>query len=364
MTALEPAGDAWKSLTDGSQGSCPGLRQRSRLWRVQLACPRRTFAHEVITRPLGRRQWSAYDGRVPGLSHARAYGALLLIVALWGSYPALAKLALHDVPPVILVALRGVVASAFLVAMLARSGAGAVNEITPGALRAFAVLAMTGVVGSMQLTYLSLYYTTATNVVLLQVATPVMVALGARVYLGERLSRPQWIGVWLSIAGVLLIITRGHLANLRPGQLQLGDLINIASMVCWSSYTVYGKRVLRTYSPALATTAAYVLGTVVLIPLAVVSAPLFPAPRLGSGIAWVVIVYQAILGAVAHVWWYRAVDVVGPSLASVFMNLQTVVGLALAAMLLGEGVGAWQIAGGILVLAGVVLTTGIGRRAR
>jgi drug/metabolite transporter (DMT)-like permease len=134
-------------------------------------------------------------------------------------------------------------------------------------------------------------------------------------------------------------------------------------MVCWSSYTVYGKRVLRTYSPALATTAAYVLGTVVLIPLAVVSAPLFPAPRLGSGIAWVVIVYQAILGAVAHVWWYRAVDVVGPSLASVFMNLQTVVGLALAAVLLGEGVGAWQIAGGILVLAGVVLTTGIGRRA-
>ena len=198
----------------------------------------------------------------------------------------------------------------------------------------------------------------------LQVATPVMVALGARVYLGERLSRVQWVGVWLSIAGVLLIITRGHLANLRPGQLQLGDLINIVSMVCWSSYTVYGKRVLRTYSPALATTAAYVLGTVVLIPLAVVSAPLFPAPRLGSGIAWVVIVYQAILGAVAHVWWYRAVDVVGPSLASVFMNLQTVVGLALAALLLGEGVGAWQIAGGILVLAGVVLTTGIGLHPR
>ena len=135
-------------------------------------------------------------------------------------------------------------------------------------------------------------------------------------------------------------------------------------MVCWSSYTVYGKRVLRTYSPALATTAAYVLGTVVLIPLAVVTAPLFPAPRLGSGVAWVVIVYQAILGAVAHVWWYRAVDVVGPSLASVFMNLQTVVGLALAAVILGEGVGAWQIAGGILVLAGVALTTGIGLRAR
>ena len=193
---------------------------------------------------------------MPGLSHARAYGALLLIVVLWGSYPALAKLALLDIPPEILVALRGIVASTFLVAMLARSGATTFSEITPAALTAFGVLALTGVVGSMNLTYLSLYYTTATNVVLLQVATPVMVALGARVYLGERLSRLQWIGVWLSIGGVLLIITRGRLANLRPGQLQIGDLINLASMVCWSTYTVYGKRVLATYSPALATTAA------------------------------------------------------------------------------------------------------------
>ena len=297
---------------------------------------------------------------MPGPSHARAYGALLLIVVLWGSYPALAKLALQDIPPEILVALRGIIASIFLVFMLARSGAATFAELTPAALTAFGILALTGVVGSMNLTYLSLYYTTATNVVLLQVATPAMVALGARVYLGERLSRPQWIGVWLSIAGVLLIITRGRLANLRPGQLQVGDLINLASMVCWSSYTVYGKRVLATYSPALATTAAYVLGTMVLIPLAVVTAPLFPAPKLGSGLAWLVIVYQAILGAVAHVWWYRAVDVVGPSLASVFMNLQPLVGLVLAAVLLAEGVGPWQVAGGLLVLGGVGLTTGIG----
>jgi drug/metabolite transporter (DMT)-like permease len=65
---------------------------------------------------------------------------------------------------------------------------------------------------------------------------------------------------------------------------------------------------------------------------------------------------------VAHVWWYRAVDVVGPSLASAVTNLQPVVGLALAAVVLAEGVGAWQIAGGILVLAGVGLTTGISLR--
>jgi len=295
---------------------------------------------------------------VPGPSPLRAYVALLLIVVLWGSYPATAKLALRDMPPVVLVAIRCAIASAFLVVLLAREGAWTIREVTPAALRAFAVLALTGIVGSTQLTYLSLYYTTAGNVVILGVAMPVMVALGARVYLGERLTRVQWLGVALSASGVLLVITRGRLANLRIEELQVGDFINLAAMIGWSAYTVYGKRVLATYSPMLATTAAYLLGTLVLVPLALVTAPLFPAPRLGSAVAWLVILYQALLGAVAHVWWYRAVHVVGPSMAAGFMNLQPVVGLALAAVLLGEGIGVWQIAGGVLVLGGVALTTG------
>jgi drug/metabolite transporter (DMT)-like permease len=294
---------------------------------------------------------------VPVPSQSRAYTALLLIVVLWGSYPAMAKLALQDIPPVVLVTLRCAIASAFLLALLARAGAGAAREITPAALRAFAFLALTGVAGSMHLSYLSLYYTTAGNVVILQVATPVMVALGARLYLGDRMTRMQWLGVALSAAGVLLVITRGRLASLRMAELRAGDFINLAGMVGWSAYTVYGKRVLATYSPALATTGAYVLGTLMLVPLAALTAPLFPAPRFGSSLAWLVILYQAILGAVAHVWWYRAVEVVGPSLAAGFMNLQPVVGLGLAALLLGEGIGVWQVAGGLLVLGGVALTT-------
>lgn len=292
-----------------------------------------------------------------GSSQSRAYVALLLIVVLWGSYPAAAKLALLDFPPVFLATVRCTIASAFLVLLLARAGEATTRAITPAALRAFLVLALTGIVGSTQLTYLSLSYTTAGNVVILQVATPVMVAIGARVYLGDRLATRQWLGVWLSAAGVVLVITRGRLASLRPEELRAGDFINLASLAGWSAYTVYGKRVLATYSPALATTAAYVLGTLILIPLAAATAPLFPAPRLASPIAWLVVVYQALLGAVAHVWWYRAVDVIGPSRAAIFMNLQPLVGLGLAALLLSERIGGWQVGGCALVLAGVALTT-------
>jgi drug/metabolite transporter (DMT)-like permease len=300
----------------------------------------------------------------PAPGPGRAYLALLLIALLWGSYPASAKLALRDFPPVFLVTVRCLIASAFLTALLARSSAGAFRELTPSALRAFLVLALTGVVGSMQLTYFSLSYTTAGNVVVLQVATPVLVALGARLYLGERLRALQWLGVGVSAFGVAVVITEGRLAALRPEELRLGDFINLVGMAGWSAYTVYGKRVLATHSPALATTAAYVLGTIVLVPLAIATAPLFPAPRLASPVAWFVVLYQALVGAVAHVWWYRAVEVVGPSRSAVFMNLQPLMGLALAALLVGEGIGPWHLLGCLFVLAGVALNGDLGGSGR
>jgi drug/metabolite transporter (DMT)-like permease len=111
------------------------------------------------------------------------------------------------------------------------------------------------------------------------------------------------------------------------------------------------------HSAALATTAAYVVGSLMLVPLAVITAPWFPRPDLGSPVAWTVVLYQAILGAVAHVWWYEGVKEVGPSRAAIFMNLQPIVGLVLAWLLLGERIGVPELVGGAAVLTGVALTT-------
>ena len=294
---------------------------------------------------------------MPGVSQTRAYVALLLIVLLWASYPAATKLALEAFPPFFLAAVRCAVASAFLVALLARSGRDAVRGLTPVAWRPFLILGVTGIWGSTQFTYLAIYHTTASNAVILQAATPVVVALGAWVYLRERLPMLGWLGVAASAFGVLLVITDGRLLALRREDLRPGDLLTLLCLIAWSAYTVYGKRVLAAASPGLATTAAYVLGTVLILPTALFAAPFFAPPRLGSATAWAVAFYQGIAGAVAHVWWYRAVHVVGPSRSAIFMNVQPVVGVLLAALLLGERVGVWDVAGGALVLAGVALTT-------
>lgn len=290
-------------------------------------------------------------------NHTRAYVALLLIVALWASYPAAIKLALDDMPPLVLATLRCTIASIFLVGLLLRSGADTTRALEPGAVRAFVILGVAGIFISTQGSYLAISLTTASNVVLLQAASPVMIALGARFYLGDRLHGMQWLGVAVSAAGVLLVITNGRLVSLRPGDVNSGDVLNLFTLAGWSAYTVYSKRVLATYTPAMLTTAAYVVGTLLMIPTAIVTAPLFPPPRFGSAVAWAVVLYQALVGAVAHMYWSRAIHVVGPSRAAVFLNLQPIVGLVLASLLLREQPGLWQLIGGAGVLAGVALTT-------
>src|SRR5439155_1670417 len=102
------------------------------------------------------------------------------------------------------------------------------------------VLGGAGIWGSMQFTYLAIYNTTAGNAVILQAATPVIVVLIARFYLGERLLRIQWLGVVASVLGVLLVITRGPFAMLEPADLHSGDFITLVSLGCWAVYTVYG----------------------------------------------------------------------------------------------------------------------------
>jgi drug/metabolite transporter (DMT)-like permease len=303
-----------------------------------------------------------YDRQVPALSQTRAYTALLLIATLWGTFPATGKLAVEDVPPVLLTAVRGVIASSFLVALLMRSGAETVRGLGADSIRAFVILGVLGLVISTQLSYVGYVYTTAANAAILQAATPVLVALGARVYLGERLRRRQQAGVALSSLGVLVVITDGRLFLLRVEELRAGDFITMIGLVSWTMYTVYGRRIVLTHSPALTTTAAYVAGTCVLVAEAALTAPLFPRPVLTLR-AGLIILYHAFLGAIAHIWWYRTVERVGASRAAVFMNVTPIVGIFLATTLLGEPVGVWEILGVVLVLAGVALTTSTPPRA-
>lgn len=299
---------------------------------------------------------------MPAGGQTHPYLILSLIAALWGSYPVFAKIALAHFPPYVLVSLRTSLASVFLAVLLFRRGFDDFRALSWGDLRTFAYLGFTGIFVSTGGTYLGIAFTTASSAALLQAASPVMVALGAWLYLKERLRRRQWAGVILSALGVVMVVTRGSWRSIVHLELLPGDFIILLGQAGWAIYTVYGKRVLAVHSPAVATTAAYVLGSLMLLPVPFLTARFFPAPDWASPTGWAVVAIQGILGAIAHVWWYEGVHRVGASRAAIFMNLQPVVGVVLAWVMLGESIEPAEIAGGFAVLAGVGLTTRGGPR--
>ena len=93
------------------------------------------------------------------------------------------------------------------------------------------------------------------------------------------------------------------------------------------------------------------------IPVAVVVAPAFPPSRWASAPAWGVVLFQGTVGTLSHVWYYRGIQAVGPAVTAVFMNLQPVIGVTLATVVLGESLGVAQGLGATLILVGVYLTT-------
>jgi drug/metabolite transporter (DMT)-like permease len=289
-------------------------------------------------------------------SHFATYFLLVVVVLIWGSYPTLVKIALRDMPPFTIAALRCTLASAILVGLLGRERAEGSSPITRADWPGLVILGVSGITVSTGSYYLAVALTTASNAVILTASTPVLVAVGGHLFFAERLNRRHWFGVGCSAAGVLLTVTRGDWRVLETPP-NLGDGIVLAGQVAWATYTLYGKRVLARLSPRAATTAAYLIGTAFLIPLAIAVAPAFPPAVFTSLPAWVVVVFQGTLGTISHIWYYRGVQAVGPSVTAIFMNLQPLVGVMLATVLLAERVTVAQGLGAGAILLGVWLTT-------
>jgi drug/metabolite transporter (DMT)-like permease len=206
--------------------------------------------------------------------------------------------------------------------------------------------------------YLGLHYTTATNGVILNSSIPIMIiVLGWAIY-RDTITRVQAVGVGVSLAGILAIITRGDLAVLAHLELNKGDLIVLTGMIFWAAYTVF-LRMKPAELPGLALlTCCGMVGATLLLPLVVLEMVLFEGRVEFTPATVAAMLYVGIFPSfVGYVFWNRGVAEVGSNVAGIFVHLMPVFGALLAWMFLGERIQLFHIAGIALILAGITLTT-------
>jgi drug/metabolite transporter (DMT)-like permease len=220
-----------------------------------------------------------------------------------------------------------------------------------------ALLALLSVSIFQSLVYLGLESTTAVNAVLINCAGPLFILLCAWLLEGERATLRQVVGILVSVAGILVILSRGDPAVLLQLRFHSGDAWIVLAIAIWGVYSVLLKRRPAELGGVHFLFVLSVAGVLFLAPVFVFQV-LHSPPRAPSASEAAAVVYMGLAASVgAFLLWNRGVAVVGPNAAGFTLYLLPTFGTLLAIAFLGETFGAFHAVGIATIVAGVILAT-------
>lgn len=270
---------------------------------------------------------------------------------LWSSAFAVAKVALTDCPPLMLLMAR------FLLAGAVMLGAAAVVR-TPWHLtrRDLLVLALLGVLNNalyLGLNYVGLRSISSGLSALIVSANPVLTAVLAAFVLDERMTWRKIAGLLLGLGGVAFIVQSRIATGVDSA---LGVAFTIAALVSMVGGTILFKRLAPNGGLWIGNGVQNLSGGVALIPFAFAFesvGEVVPSWRLFLALAYLVL----LVSAFAFVLWFQLLRERGATAASAYHFLMPPLGIFFGWLLLGEHV-AWHDLLGVLPVAiGIYLVT-------
>jgi drug/metabolite transporter (DMT)-like permease len=204
--------------------------------------------------------------------------------------------------------------------------------------------------------------TQAMNIALIYSASPVLIAVGAVLWLGERMHWRQVLGVLVAMAGVVHVVVKGQWGALAQVQWVAGDVWIVCAMVSWALYALLQKLWPSNLS-ATARLAATCMGAMLtLVPGALWEAQLPSTPQ-WSQQAVVLMLAAAVFPGLMAYWLYSwAQKIVGASRVAVSLYLGPLYAAVAAYGVLHEPMGWHHLLGALLILPGVFLVTRGGAR--
>lgn len=214
------------------------------------------------------------------------------------------------------------------------------------------LVSLTGFTGYNITLYTALQYTAATNAALITTFSPALMALVSFFALGERLVRMQLLGIFMSLVGVLVVLSHGDVNNIMSFSFNTGDLLMFVAVALWITYTVQVKK--ATVPPFALTAASAFFAACTAFVLACMDGFDFSHVTMTSFYALIyIILFPSVC---AFIFWSVGVRAVGASMAGIFLNLVPVF-TAMAAVFTGDRLSFDQLLGGVFVLLGVGMMT-------
>jgi drug/metabolite transporter (DMT)-like permease len=282
------------------------------------------------------------------------YLKALAAVVVWGASFIATKLALRDLSPMTVVWLRFMIGLPVLAVAMVRRRELALPA--PRELLSFAFLGLLGITFHQWLQSNGLVTARATTTAWIVATIPVFIVLLGRFFLKEKLGWLRNAGIALAALGVLLVVSRGDPRLLASGRFGTkGDFLILISAVNWAVFSVLSRSALGRH-PA-SRMMFYVNASACVFNTFFFLAGPGPAELLRmTPFTWAVVAFLGLIcSGLAYIFWFDALKALPASQAGVFLYIEPLVAMAVAAVVLGEAVTVSSLAGGAIILLGVWL---------
>ena len=283
----------------------------------------------------------------------RLYLLLVFVMFIWSTNFIATKMALREVPGLLLSGFRILWAAIFLIPVYLWAVRKSGRTWTNSDGFKMAMLGIVGIGLNQMFFILGLARTTVSHAAFIFGTVPLAVLLMSRYFGIETISARKVWGILLALSGVAVLQAR-NAASVGPSI--AGDLFILGSALTFACYIVFGKSNVQRFGPIIPTTIAFFAGAIALLPMTIYLGHDFDFTKV-TAYGWGGMLYMAIGSSViASLLYYYVLGHLPASRVSSFSYLQPLMASTLGITLLGEHLTTSLVSGGVLILGGVYLT--------
>lgn len=277
------------------------------------------------------------------------YMKLVFVTMAWGGTFIATRIAAQTFGPFTGASYRYAFALVFLLPLALRQNR-KLFSVKPSQLPVLMLLGFSGIFAYNYFFFKGLKTIPASRGALLAALNPTIVMLLSAVFYKEKITARKLTGILVSLAGVVIVISRGRVTELISS-LETGDLFMLGCPVTWAMYTLAARPALKHTTPLQASTWASLSGCLMLLMFSSTE----PYPVEIPVKVWWALLYLGMIGTVvAFVWYYDGIKKIGPTRTSIFNNLVPVFAVIFSVLILREEVSWYTWVGGAMVIGGVL----------
>ncbi len=283
-------------------------------------------------------------------------GAIFLglwVVFLWSAAKIVGKISLESIPPYLLAAAIQVVALIVVAIYFWNRYRHVHTKFTAGEIQMMIVGGLVGYAGANLFIMVGLQYVTGATAGLITAFNPIFAAIMGYFLLKEALRTQQLLGMLLVLGGIGVFM----MGSLFGGS-GLGLGLLVLAEAAFALNAVLTRFIATKYkqdTSLMTSVVGNLVGTAVLVPVALVVDGVSFIPQLLSPQILVSVLVLGVIFALGGMMWGRVLDVLPVAQGSILVNTMPFQVALLSVLFLGETLLTNQVSGGVLVILGALL---------